>query len=62
MNKRDKQKAMTDKQKKHIAKIIGRQLGWTNGWYVSDEAFERECKSASTKIVRYLKSAGLAVK
>jgi len=44
---------MTDKQKRHIAKIINSQLGWTNGWSTSDENYDKECLKAAERVVKY---------
>ena len=51
---------MTDKQKKHIAKIIERELGFTNGWSINEKSYTEYCLIAAKKIDRYL-SKGLKI-
>lgn len=46
---------MTDKQNKHIAKIIERELGFTNGWSIDDKAYTEHCLKAAKKIDNYLR-------
>lgn len=46
---------MTDKQQKHIAKIIERELGFTNGWSISDKSYTEHCLKAAKKIAAYLR-------
>lgn len=45
---------MTDKQEKHIAKLIDWHLAYVNGWRISDEQFTEDCKKLSKKIRKYL--------
>lgn len=47
---------MTEKQRKHIAKIIERELGFTNGWRIDDKSYTEHCRITVKKIERYLKN------
>lgn len=43
-----------EKQLKHIAKIIEKELSFTNGWCISDERYTSICLETSKKIQHYL--------
>ena len=40
---------------KHATKLIRREVGYFNGWRVSDEQMDRDCENAAKKVIRYLK-------
>ena len=43
-----------DKIIKHIAKLVKKEVAYFNGWYVSHETMEEDCKKAAENIFRYL--------
>lgn len=45
---------MTETQLKHIAKIIEKELGFTNGWSIADEEYAKHCLGAAKKIKAYM--------
>ena len=48
--------AEQDRQKKvqrHAANLIEDQLGYTNGWRVSDEEYQDECLKAAKRVIAY---------
>lgn len=51
---KSKTKKLTDKQVTHITKIIQREVGYFNGWSVSNEAEEKACRLAATKALKYI--------
>lgn len=38
----------------HLTKIIQREVGYFNGWHVSDEAEKESCEKAAAKVLKYL--------
>lgn len=40
--------------RKHIAKLIRREVSYFNGWSVSEESVQAACDKATTKVLRYL--------
>jgi hypothetical protein len=46
---------LTERERKHIAKLIRREVGYFNGWSVSYEQVDKDCEAATKKIERYLK-------
>lgn len=48
-------KMITDNQQKTIAIIIERELGFTNGWSISDKAYTEHCNKAAKRIKTYLR-------
>lgn len=47
---------------KHIAELIEGQVSYFNGWAVSDETMERDCRDAAEDILAYLKRKKLLKK
>lgn len=47
---------MTDKQKtiNHVAKLIDDELGFTNGWSISPDIYEKKCLDVAKRIVSYV--------
>ena len=41
--------------RQRVKKIIGDELGFTNGWAVTEERFDVLCDLAALKILRYLR-------
>ena len=44
-----------DKIIKHIATLVEKEVAYFNGWHVSHEAMEGDCKKAAENIFRYLR-------
>jgi len=40
--------------KKHIADLIQSEVGWFNGWDVSEYAERKSCEEAAESIIEYL--------
>lgn len=45
---------MTDKQLEHIAGIIEKELGFTNGWGINEKEYAKHCTNAAKKIKAYM--------
>lgn len=41
--------------RQHVKKIIADELGYVNGWAVTEERFDTLCDIASIKIISYLR-------
>lgn len=46
---------MSPRELQHIANIIQSEVGYFNGWEVSDEAEREACELAAKRIARYLR-------
>ncbi len=40
--------------RKHLRRIIEREVAWFNGWAVREESMQESCQKAADKILRYL--------
>lgn len=45
---------MDDKIKRHIAKLIEKEVAYFNGWCVPETVMVADCKKAADKIAKYL--------
>jgi hypothetical protein len=39
---------------KHLARLIEEEVGYFNGWLVSEASVQKACELAATRILRYL--------
>lgn len=51
----------TEKEMKHISKLIKSEISYFNGWSVSDKALDDACSAASKKINKYLSKKIMAL-
>lgn len=45
---------MEEREKKHIAKLIGKEVSYFNGWSVTQEQMEADIMKAAEKISKYV--------
>lgn len=45
---------MNERQIKHITKLIRREVAYFNGWSVSEETMEKDCRKAALNVAKYL--------